>query len=916
MKFTKGLSVVVSELAVLGALALGSSLVSSKAALAQAADPVFVGAGDITGCSTNKDESTAQLLDSIAGTVFTLGDNVYPNGALTEFNDCYAPTWGRHKDRTYPAPGNHDYNTAGAEGYYTYFGAAASPLDINCTVNCKGYYSYDLGTWHIIVLNSEIDRAVGSPQEQWLRADLAAHQSVCTLAYWHKPRFSSGGHGNTTTVQPFWQVLYDYEADVVLNGHDHDFERFAPQDPTGQADPTRGIREFVVGTGGAGLTPFLTIQPNSEIRNNTTTGVIKLTLHPTSYDWEFVPIAGQTFTDSGSSNCVGAGQATDTPTPGDTPTATDTPTPSDTPTPGDTPTFTPTPTSTFTSTPTFTPSASATSTPTSTQTSTSTITPTFPPPGAPLYASFASGGSVGGVAFADEDILEYDGQNWRLFFDGSDVGAGGVDVFAFSMINDNTILMSFDNNVTFNVPTGSLNVTPQDVVQFDATSTGVNTTGTFSMYLNGIDVGLDTNSEKIDALSLLPNGHVLLSTTGTPSLTGFSGLADEDILEFTPAILGNNTSGTWALYFDGSDVGLADSSNEDVDALDVASNGNIYLSTLGDFAASGVFGADEDVFVCSPISLRDTTACNYSPTLYFDGSIWGLSTNDVDAINLPLTGVSPTNTPTTTPTPTATSTIGPSPTPTDTATATPTSTLGPSPTPTNTHTSTATATPSQTPTATNTPSSADPIFADGFESGNLSAWTSSATDLGDLSVSTPAAWMGNYGMQAVINDANTIYVTDETPNAEPRYRARFYFDPNSIPMTSGDAHFIFKGFAGTGTSTEVLRVEFRWFSGAYQIRTSLMDDGTTFMSTNWFTISDAPHPIEVDWRAATAAGANNGGLTLWIDGVQQQDLTGIDNDTRRIDRARLGALTGIDAGTRGAYYFDAFESRRQNYIGL
>ena len=168
-------------------------------------------------------------------------------------------------------------------------------------------------------------------------------------------------------------------------------------------------------------------------------------------------------------------------------------------------------------------------------------------------------------------------------------------------------------------------------------------------------------------------------------------------------------------------------------------------------------------------------------------------------------------------------------------------------------------------------------------------------------------------MQALVDDNNTIYVTDDRPNAEPRYRARFYFDPNSITMASNDAHFIFKGFTGTGT--DVFQVELRNSAGAYLIRGKVLDDSSAFLVTNWFTISDAPHVIEVDWRAATAAGANNGGLTLWIDGVQQQDLTGVDNDTWRIDRARLGALSGMDTGTRGTYYFDAFESRRQNYIG-
>lgn len=205
------------------------------------------------------------------------------------------------------------------------------------------------------------------------------------------------------------------------------------------------------------------------------------------------------------------------------------------------------------------------------------------------------------------------------------------------------------------------------------------------------------------------------------------------------------------------------------------------------------------------------------------------------------------------------------------------------------------------------------IFADGFESGNLSAWTSNSNDAGDLSASASAALVGSHGLQTVIDDTNTIYVTDDTPNAEPRYRARFYFDPNSMTMSSGDAHFIFKGFMGT--SNDVLQVEFRNSAGAYQIRGKILNDASAFVVTNWFTITDAPHSIEVDWRASTGAAANNGGLTLWIDGAQQVDLTGVDNDTLRIDRVRLGALAGMDAGTSGTYFFDAFESRRQSFIG-
>jgi hypothetical protein len=207
----------------------------------------------------------------------------------------------------------------------------------------------------------------------------------------------------------------------------------------------------------------------------------------------------------------------------------------------------------------------------------------------------------------------------------------------------------------------------------------------------------------------------------------------------------------------------------------------------------------------------------------------------------------------------------------------------------------------------------DLIFADGFESGNLSAWTSSSIDLGDLSVSTSAALVGTRGLQAVIDDINSIYVTDDSPNAEPRYRARFYFDPNSIAMLNGDTHFIFRGYSGT--TTIALRVQFRFSSGAYQLRAGLVGDGSTWANSNWLTISDARHVIELDWRAATAAGANNGSLTVWIDGTQQANLVGVDNDTRRIDRARLGAVSGVDTGTQGTYYFDAFESRRQTFIG-
>ncbi len=277
---------------------------SAVRSTAEETHPVMVGAGDIASCGNPGAEATAQLLDTLAGTIYTLGDHAYPDGTATDFANCYAPTWGRHKTRTKPTVGNHDYSTAGAAGYYAYFGSAASPLEHNCVSNCQGYYSYALGSWHIVVLNSEITVDAGSGQEQWLRDDLAAHSNVCTLAYWHRPRFSSGIYGNDPTMQAIWQALYDYRADVVVNGHIHNYERFDLQTPTGEIDTSQGIREFVVGTGGAELHTFGTIQPNSQVRSSDTYGVLKFTLHATSYDWEFIPIAGQSFRDSGSGACV------------------------------------------------------------------------------------------------------------------------------------------------------------------------------------------------------------------------------------------------------------------------------------------------------------------------------------------------------------------------------------------------------------------------------------------------------------------------------------------------------------------------------------------------------------------------------------------------------------------------------------
>jgi uncharacterized protein YjdB len=260
-------------------------------------DPVLVGAGDIASCDSDGDEATALLLDKISGTVFTLGDNVYNDGFLWEFMDCYEPSWGRHKARTKPSNGNHEtYGTSDMAGYFDYFGPVAGERG-------KAYYSYNIGAWHVVVINNMIDVAATSQQATWLKADLAANPTKCTLAYWHYPLFTSGERGGHPKMRAIWQILYDAGVDLILNGHDHHYERFAPQDPNGAADAARGIRQMIIGTGGASDYAVSNPQPNSEVLHTGTFGVLKLTLHPASYTWEFVPIAGKTFTDSGTTAC-------------------------------------------------------------------------------------------------------------------------------------------------------------------------------------------------------------------------------------------------------------------------------------------------------------------------------------------------------------------------------------------------------------------------------------------------------------------------------------------------------------------------------------------------------------------------------------------------------------------------------------
>ncbi|MDQ3867460.1 MAG: DNRLRE domain-containing protein, partial [Actinomycetota bacterium] len=245
-----------------------------------------IAAGSIAGCRTKGDEATASLVAGMPGRVAALGNLAYPAGTPAEFANCYGPSWGRFRDRTSPAVGLREYLTPGAAGYFGYFGSILAPYGATATDPTKGYYSYDLGSWHVVVLNTKCGVAgcgPGSPQLEWLRADLAAHRTSCTLAYGHRARFSSRDPGNTF-LEPIWQVLYENGVELVLAGHGRQYERFAPQTPTGVADPARGIRQFIVGTGGVGVRPTGIPAGNSEIRNGDTLGVLQLTLRTARYD--------------------------------------------------------------------------------------------------------------------------------------------------------------------------------------------------------------------------------------------------------------------------------------------------------------------------------------------------------------------------------------------------------------------------------------------------------------------------------------------------------------------------------------------------------------------------------------------------------------------------------------------------------
>jgi acid phosphatase type 7 len=292
---------VISSMAAAMLLACIVAVLKATPGASKARTVTLVGAGDIAECEFKEDRKTARLLGKIPGTVFTLGDSAYPDGTRAQFRECYDPTWGKYKKRTRPAVGDQEYATSGAKPYFDYFRwRAGKPT--------RGYYSYDRGSWHIVALNSNCEEVGGcdykSTQGRWLRKDLANHPAKCTLAYFHHPLYASGTTHDRPKVKPFWHILYNHHAEVILSGHVHRYERFARIRPSGERSSARGIRQFIVGTGGKlGGSQKGPDEPRVQAKKIGAPGVLKLELGSGFYRWKFVPVAGRHYTDSGRARC-------------------------------------------------------------------------------------------------------------------------------------------------------------------------------------------------------------------------------------------------------------------------------------------------------------------------------------------------------------------------------------------------------------------------------------------------------------------------------------------------------------------------------------------------------------------------------------------------------------------------------------
>ena len=622
---------------------------------AAAGDPVIAAAGDIAcdpattafnnglGTSSScRQKYTSDLLVNMApAAVLDLGDNQYYCGGYQAFVQAYDLSWGRVKSITHPSVGNHEYLTsggtdcttanAGAAGYFQYFGAAAGAVG-------QGYYSYDIGAWHIIALNTNCGNAGGcgttSPQYKWLQADLASHTNLCTLAYWHIPLYSSGGRANQNS-QKLYNLLYTYNADLILTGHDHIYERFAPMDANGNLDPVRGIPEFIVGTGGADHTSIVSIAPNSVVRDAKTYGVLKLTLHPTGFDWQFVPEAGKTFTDSGTAACHGS--VPNTPTP--TPTATGSQIA--------TSTFTSTPTDTFTATSTFTPTA------TGTLLATSTFTPTFTPSNTPTGTLLAT---------ATPTATSTATQTAVYTTTPTPTATAGVSSLTFNPVADTYVNAGSTGSNFGTATTMRLDGSPDLHGYMRFSLSGL--AGSSIIQARLLLFANNSDSSGIRAWAVADNTWGELTTTYTNAPPIGSQLA---------------SSGSF------STVGWVT-----LDVTSYITGDGTYSIGVTNLSSTAISVNSRESGVTTAPQLVVTYSGALSPTL----TPTSLASATSTATN------TPTPTPSTTPLVTSTSTPTPSATPL--VTNTPTSTFTPTPTPLNTNTPTFTPSPTATPTATPT----------------------------------------------------------------------------------------------------------------------------------------------------------------------------------------------------------------------
>jgi len=1001
---------------------------TSEAALA-ASDPVIAAAGDIACDPTNtsfnngngtsgscRQKSTSDLLVNAGfSAILPLGDNQYYCGGYQGYVQSYNLSWGRVKSITRPVVGNHEYLTsggtdcttanAGAAGYFNYFGSAAGNSG-------QGYYSYDIGTWHLIALNSNCGDAGGcsatSPQGKWLAADLAAHSNYCTLAYWHIPLFSSGGRASSNT-QSIWQTLYNNNVDVVLNGHDHIYERFAPQTPNGTLDTARGIREFIIGSGGANHTSLATIFANSEIRNVDTFGILKLTLHPTSYDWQFVPEAGKSFTDTGTGNCHGA-------------------TSSGTPLPTATKTNTPLPTTAISLTPTRTPLSTALG-------SLFTFTP---------LADAYIDQTTASTNFGSAATLQTDNspvKNFLLKFNVTginnqqirsaklrlytmDASGKGGDVYR---VNDNTWqegTVTWNNapaaDTTLLASLGTVSVNTW--YELDLTSL-ITSAGTYSLRIvstssDGADYSSKeganppqliietqagptpsvTNTLTATPTSTLPLTPTLTKTvtptitltasststrtatstftatntstatatvepsptftqTQTPTFTATNTLTATATVEpsptftrtLTPTLTATHTSTVTATVepsptFTRTPTSTATNTLTSTATLTVESSPTLTntstwtptLSATATFTSTNLPTSTDTVTVpltstlpatdpatstseptTEPSPTESTTPSvmeTFTPTasVFETGTAIPTDMRTLEASPVPTESLTPTVTetatsivladtdiptiqpsltPTSTPSTTATNTALPSPT----GTATAMSTLSLSSTPTRINTPTQTSTTTATPINTPTLPLHTPVFSDGFESGNMSLWTSS----GGLTVQTQTALVhsGTYAAQGNTTNGAT-YAKKTLPASYSDGYARIYFN---IVSYSSQVNLL-RYRTSTDTSLAYLFVS---TTG----KLSLRNDVSATTLTSATSVGSGWHALEFHVVINGASSTTE----VWLDGIKVNDLSVTTNlGTALIGRIQIGEVN--TGRTYNVIFDDVIFDNRQ--IGL